>query len=207
MSHKYKFSIVVVVVMVILTALGCLVFCSPSPPEKTIKFTITSIDSSRHFPRVYTVTVRHDRRPTEYLKGFLLYAIQSSNGWSRLCNVVVSNISNSPLGIEGGYSTLWFQVAYLTNGSWNEYSTRTVDGGPGLIFPHNVITNSFEIPDGTTELKIGLPLVYCTWRSMAAWKYSLPSSIKQFLLAQDENKGSRIEWSSKYLIATNSFKN
>jgi hypothetical protein len=198
---KRKTIIVLIAALGFMLLAALLVFLQPPLPQQSVSFKVNSIVSSNSFPRKYDLRALIRPGLTETSFVYVLSAIVNSNGWSRLCNVTVSNCSTSTLFISGGGSTLWFRINYLTNDVWREYYTRTVDGGAGLMPPHFVITNAFEIPDGASAFKIGLPIIFCTWRTMAAWKYPLPISISEFLADQDRDRRSKVEWSPVYQIS------
>lgn len=200
-----KLLIIGFIAIILFSALAILFYRPIRPPQKIIEIAISSIKDASD-PRTFTATEHREHGPAEISQGFVMSAVEDSNGWSRLCNVTISNRSNFPLLIYAGEGGLWFQVKYLTNGIWQEYSARTIDGGPGMFPPHHLDKNNeFEIPNGATAVKIGLPFAVNTWNTISS-RRGIPGFIKKFFLRQDFEAHSKVEWSDEYLIESNSLR-
>ncbi len=140
---------------------------------------------------------------------FSLEPSSSNTNSNQDCDIVVSNISSFPAEISRGSDTLWFTLSCRTNGTWNEHSTRTVDGGMGVIPPHTSVKSTVQIPSGIDAIKVGLNFTSLTWRGRIACgiigdypEFCWPAA--GFLLRQDEKKRSGIEWSDVFLVRSNS---
>jgi hypothetical protein len=135
---------------------------------------------------------------------FTLQPLSFSNGFPRTCSVVLSNVSDFPVAIYGGFKAPWFDIAYLTNGVWQHDYVKTLDRGYSTLPPHTVNKSTIEVPDGATSLKVGLPFTCLTWRGRIAWSIAGSSfsdvlkPVTAFLMRQDERRRSKTEWSDEY---------
>lgn len=131
---------------------------------------------------------------------------EGSNSWS----VMISNASTSAVMFPGGGNKAWLHVAYLTSNGPRSAQVRTPGGGDGVILPGGQLTNFLEIPEGVTQLRVGLPVTSLTWRGRLAWQLAgshLSSALRPligFLLGRDEKVRSITEWSEVYLPAESS---
>lgn len=179
-------------IVIVLFCAAASLFYSPVQSQQRIIDIAISPTVSTNYLETYTVQTEHGPEEISHV--------------TRLCNVTISNLSDSPLLVTGGEWGFWFHVRCMTNGVWWEYSTRSTDPGWGIFPPHQVDTNSqLVIPYGATALKIGLPFAINTWNTVSS-RHGVPVFIKKFLVGQDFKSHSKIEWSTEYLINTNSFR-
>lgn len=132
--------------------------------------------------------------------------ILSSNDGPRRFSVAVSNLSDSTLQFVGSARHVRFAIKYLTNGTWGTSNVLIFSGGPGLLAPHDTLSDTINVPPDATAFTVGLDVTSLTWRGRLAW--SLLGSrfetslhpIMAHLIAQDEKYRSRTEWSEEFAI-------
>lgn len=136
---------------------------------------------------------------------FTLTPLMSSNSTPRLCSVVIANTSGSPVMFAGGFNKAWLQIDYLTTNGWRSDQIRTPGGGNGVLQPNQQLTNTVEVPEAASKLRVGLPVTSLTWRGRLAWRVAGNRSVEVlmplagFLLRQDEKARSRTDWSGDYV--------
>lgn len=121
------------------------------------------------------------------------------------CSVAVSNVSDSPVLYAGGFNKIWLEVAYRTNGVWQNTRVWTPGGGNGVLPPHAGIKDTVEVPFGATAVRVGLPITSLTWRGRFAWYVvgHCPEAlypVARLFMAPDERRRSGTEWSNDYAV-------
>ena len=117
--------------------------------------------------------------------------------------VLVSNSSSYPVEYAKGFNKFWFEIAYLSNGVWQTFEVRTPGVGSWLLAPHGLVTDTIKVPEAASVFKVGLHITSLTWRGRFAFRMSgsrfngFFGPLLGFLLVQDEERRSNMEWSDE----------
>ncbi len=153
---------------------------------------------------LYWITLTPRPGPTKSIE-ITIGPVLTHKSTITICSVLFSNASNYDVQYPGGFGRTWFETAFLKNHVWESGRVSTAGGGLGVLAPHQVVVETIEVPEGVTELKLGLSITSLTWRGRTAWRILLhwPEFLRPlcgFLLTQDERKRSTIDWSSVYIV-------
>jgi hypothetical protein len=118
--------------------------------------------------------------------------------------VTLSNAAQCPLLYAGASTKPWYELSVLRNGTWQQSRIHTPGGGNGVIYPHQTLPTTIQVPEGATALKIGLEVTALTWRGRLGWWIvgsrlsGILRPVAGFMLGRDESAGSTVEWSEEF---------
>jgi hypothetical protein len=123
--------------------------------------------------------------------------------------VTVSNTTANTVEYNEGFHTVWFTIAFLSNGQWQTTNLTTPGSELALLPPHGIAQNPILVPEGASSFKVGLLTTSLSWRGEFAWSivqsryfYGLRGLTTPLFLVPDERSRTVMEWSDEQSSAS-----